>query len=55
MHEDEEQLDEIQAMIFRGPLWDEDEPADGAEEQEAIQASDDDVEAHGGGGFNDAA
>jgi hypothetical protein len=56
MIEHDVQLEEIQAEIFPVPLCDEeDQLPEGAHEPEHVDSSDGDVEAHGGGGFNQPA
>ena len=53
MVESDVQLEEIETPTFPVPLCDEeDESIARAHKPEDLESSDDDVEAHGGGGFN---
>lgn len=53
MPKNDKDSDDIQAHIFAGPSWDEEElPRELDDEPVADEADDDDVEAHASGGFN---
>jgi hypothetical protein len=53
MPEDDKHSDDIQAHLFAGPFWDEEEePSELDDEPVADDADDDVVEAHASGGFN---